>query len=140
MIQEIDRACRQLHEARELPSVLTAGQIGFDVLAAGCQAGDQGEHELFAAFMFAWVAAAGGRIALADAGSLPSGISTVAHGLTTDVPESLGELADALAQLAQILHQRLAQAGRTAGLEDARACEDAAIHAATAYRLLVKGS
>jgi hypothetical protein len=139
-MDQIDHARQRLESATGISELLDAGWDAFGVLAEGCQRGQDGTHELFAAYGFAVTAATQGRIAIATAPSLPDGRPDAADQPERSVADDPDRAARALAGLAGLLRQRLAAAARQAGdSADGQACADAAQYAATVHELLAAG-
>jgi hypothetical protein len=139
-MDQIDHARQRLESAAGISELLDAGWDAFGVLAEGCQRGQDGTHELFAAYGFAVTAATQGRIAVATAPSLPDGPPSAADQPEWSVADDPDRAARALAGLAGLLRQRLAAAARQAGdSADGQACTDAAQYAATVHELLAAG-
>ena len=130
-MNRIEQARQRLEHAAGLAQVLDASWLAFDVMVAVCEQCQEGSRELFPAFAFAAAAAAEGRTLLASASSLPSGPVPAARG--DDAQAGLDQAADAVADLAEALHRRLARAGDGA---DAAACAQAAFRAAHVRKLL----
>lgn len=138
-MREADELRQALEDASGLAGVLGASWDAFDLIVTGCQHGERGSRELFAAFAFAGAAAATGRRLVTAAPSLPAG-----HGRATSparpVADDQEQLADTLASLARALHERLVAAYRQAGdPADQDACADAAVHAVLVRELLARG-
>lgn len=126
----------RLRQAASLPQVLSAGFDAFEAIRLTARDCEGRASELFAAFMTTADAAVDGREALAAAPSLPldgAGGAMVAAGDT-------GQVADILAALAAVLHQRLIDASDLADTPDDRsACQDAADAAARIWQLMARG-
>lgn len=136
-MNQIERARQRLEEATGLAQFLDASWMAFDLVVAACEQGQDGRHELFPAFAFAAAAAAEGRALIAFAPSLPSG--PVPAERCDHAQTGMEETADAVADLADALHLRLAQASERVGEgPDAAACAQAAVRAAQVHKLLAE--
>ena len=99
----------RLREAASLPNVLDAGFAAFEAIRIIARACEDQVPGLLAAFMSTADAAVDGREALAVAPSLPRpGGSSSEHPLSADA--GARQAIDALAQLASVLRERLAEA------------------------------
>ncbi len=133
-------ARQELEQATGLEQVLTASLEAFGLLAAACLHGQDDDRGLFAAYTFAATAATEARIAIATAPSLPDpDPAETSH--AQSVPPDLNEtVADALADLAQLLHARLSAAvGQARDGDDQAACAAAAQQAHLISKLLAPG-
>jgi hypothetical protein len=132
---EIDRMRARLQTAGELTELLPAAGEAFSLLLAACLECEERAAELSAAFAFASAAAAQGRLVIACAPSLPTGLGNQAsYGGCVDL--DLDKAADDLAGLAGVLRGRLSAAARQAHEPgDRAACQDAAAQAAQIYEL-----
>jgi hypothetical protein len=128
----------RLSQAASLSEVLAAGFDAFEVIRITARRYQDQVPGLFATFMTAADAAVDGREALTIAPSLPL------HGGTepaSTVPPdaSTGEAADALARLAIVLGDRLAQAAARSDTQgDADACLEAAEAAGRIRELMTR--
>jgi hypothetical protein len=130
----------RLEQAATLPETLAAGFDAFELIRMAARDSQDQVPELFATFMTAADAAVDGREALTIAPSLPLARS---GGPGDPVPTGgdPGRVADALAALAGLLHDRLGQAAAVAGLRaDQVACQEAAHAAGRILRLMTRGS
>jgi hypothetical protein len=135
---DIDKTLTRLDIAAGLGELLAAAWDGFGVLLAGCRDGERRSAELSAAFAFAAVAAAEGRLILESAPSLPAG-GDAATGTLVCVNADPDIAADNLSGLAQALGTCLsAAAGKARLAGDRQACAQAAAAAARAGELLAR--
>jgi hypothetical protein len=132
-----ERLERPIHSADGVAGTLKAAWGAFDLLLAICHECEDRSAELFAAFAFASAAAAQGRHLIWAAPSLSPPSETVASGAALVMDDDLEEIADALADLAQVLGRCLSSAARAADDSgDQGACADAAREADQIYQLL----
>jgi hypothetical protein len=127
-----------LEQAASLPKVLAAGFDAFEVIRITARHHQDRVPELFAAFMTTADAAVDGREALTIAPSLPRAAGAEPSGaLAADADTGLA--ADALAALAAVLRDCLADAAARAGTPgDQVACQDAAGAAARICQLMTR--
>ncbi len=130
----------RLEQAASLPETLAAGFDAFEVIRMTARDCQDRVPALFAAYMTAADAAVDGREALTIAPSLPpaggSGPGDAVAG-----GGDPGRVADALAALAGVLHDRLGRAAAGADLPaDRVACQEAVHAAARICQLMTRGS
>ena len=141
MVREVPLASSaeiRLREAVSLPEILDEGFAAFEAIritARGCEAKIPG---LFAAFMTTADAAVDGREALTAAPSLPRRSGNGPQNASSADADA-GQAIDELAQLAAVLHERLAEAAGQADLAaDQTACRDAASAAGQICQLMTR--
>jgi len=136
-MNQISTVRQQLEQASGLAQVLASSLEAFDLLEAACQDGQDGSLELFAAYAFAATAATEAQIAIARAPSLPDPDPAGPGPAQSVHPNPEETDPDALADLAELLHARLSDAGRQArDADDQTACADAAQQAHLIGKLL----
>jgi hypothetical protein len=133
---QIDATRERVVQAQDTAGLLAAAWDAFSILLAACRACQASPAGMFAAFSFAALSAAEGRLVLASAPSLPVGLGEVASP-PLSVKDDLGITDRVLAGLAAVLRDRLQAASDQAGpWQDRQACAEAAPHAAQIVRLL----
>lgn len=130
--------CERVRHAVGLTAILDVAYDAFEDMLRTLRAHEDPASGLFPAFVMAAASAANGRDAVLFAPSLPPRRGE------EDLPELLGEgaeaVADAAAELSRLLAAHLAQAGESsADPGDQAACADAARCADGIYRLLRRG-
>ena len=128
----------RLKHAASLPETLAAGFDAFEVIRTAARDCHDRVPELFAAFMTVADAAVDGREALTLAPSLP-----LAGGVDPNDAVSagadVGQVADALMALADVLGERLSRAAALSDLPGDRvACQDAAQAAGRIRQLMAR--
>jgi hypothetical protein len=132
-------ALQRLQEARDLPAVLAAAYDAFEHMLTAIRAYQDRVDGLFAAFAMSAASAADGRDAVAFAPSFtaPAQRRTPAPAGILRGGRDAGHVADALAELSQLLAVRLvAAAGSAQDSGDVTACRHAAGHAQSIDALL----
>lgn len=137
--------------ARSLPEVFSASCRGFEEMLATIREHEEEAGGLFAAFVMAAASAADGRDALFAAPSLPvpmpappaqsaPGVGDTAGPVSDPVMlASIDEIADALADLSQLMAATLANAAsRALDRSDQAACADAVRCAEAMWSLLAR--
>jgi hypothetical protein len=139
-MEGIRRNRARLEEARGPAATMTAGWGAFHLVVVVCRQAGHGSRELFAPFAFAAEAAAQGRAILSSA--VPGPADAVDETFAGETGAAgLGRLADALADLAGVLGERLASAAaEAADPADRAACAEAAAQAAAVRGLLAGDS
>ena len=128
----------RLRQAASLPEVLAAGFDAFEAIRIAARDCQDRVPGLFAAFMTAADAAVDGREALTIAPSLPPG-GGPGPGVAMPAGAGAGQAAGALAALAAVLRDRLADAATRAVLPgDRAACQDAAGAAGRIWQLMTR--
>lgn len=139
-MDQISATQQQLQQARSLSQVLASSLEAFDLLSTACLNGQDSHRDLFAAFAFAANAATQARISIATAPSLPDSDPAETRPPQSVLPELKETDIDALADLAELLHVRLSQAGdQSQDAGDQVACADAALQAHLINKLLAPG-
>jgi hypothetical protein len=137
-VDQIERIRQHLNDADSVSGVLFASWQVFELVRALTGANADQASDMYPAFTFARGAAVSGRNAIAFAPSLPADCTP-----WPDTPVPAGdvyEVADAVAELASVLRERLREAaGLAADPGDRVACENAASDAERISRLLAKG-
>jgi hypothetical protein len=137
-MKELDAVAARLRGGTALAGLLDAGFDAFEVIRLVARASEDLAPDLFAAFITAAGTAVEGRNALGGAPSLPP--ATRRPTITMSSTAGADQIADALAALATLLAQRLAEAGARAVREgDRAACQHATCAAADIHRLLARG-
>ena len=138
-MDQIKRTQQQLIDADGVSGVLSASWQGFELVRAVTGANADRASDMYPAFTFARGAAVSGRNAIAFAPSLPADYAPWPD-TPAPVTGDVYEVADAVAELASILSERLREAaGLAADPGDRVACENAASDAERISRLLAKG-
>lgn len=141
-LKEIDGIAARLSASTGLAEVLAAGFDAFEAIRATARACEDSQPDLLAAFMMAAGAAVEGRNALTTAPSLPppsKGAGGGARQAAAASAAEVGEVADALAALGDLLVRHMSgAAAKAADADDQAACADAA-DAAHHIRQLLAG-
>jgi hypothetical protein len=129
----------RLEQAASLPETLAAGFDTFEIIRMAARACQDHVPAVFATFMTAADAAVDGREALTLASSLPYASGA---GLSDAISAGadVGQVADALMTLAEVLDERLSRAAALSDLPGDRvACQDGAQAARRIRQLMARG-
>lgn len=136
MTGEITAMRERVEATSELPETLAASLAAFGLLLTMLRDREARRDEWFAAFAFASATAAEGRNFIATAPSLPPGPHQLADRVSA---KARAVRRRALAELGQVLSERLSQAGACAqDADDQAACRDAGRLAGRIHQLLAR--
>jgi hypothetical protein len=126
-VHDVEAITARLRDARSLPELLAASFDAFEAIRVTARGSEDVVPALFAAFMTAADAAVDGKEAITIAPSLSPGPAVTLITSPLDTGAGIDTVTDALAALAALLDERLAQAApRALTSDDRAACQEAA--------------